>query len=151
MKIEEFIWPKSNNLTVLENLFSDNFTYFEINFKRWVGTDSKGNAWKSDKAINTALNKANLTIALVNTYYDFEDFSNPVKTYFDDKFYYEFVAGFEKGADIFIRQNSVEQKDNIFRYTPKGDESNFIRNKLNLLNVWTLDNSFIYIFKIVYS
>ena len=78
-----------------------------------------------------------MTIAIVNTYYDFDDFSNPVKTYFDDKFSYDFVAGFEKETDIYIRQNSVEQKDNIFRYTPKGDESNFIGNKRLLNFVYT--------------
>ena len=133
MKIEKYIWPKSNNLIVLGNKFSENFTYFEINFKRWVGTDSKGNAWQTDTDINADLNKASLTIALVNTYYDFDDYSNPVKTYFDDKIYYEFVANYEKGVDIYIRQNSVEQKDNIFRYTPKGDESNFISNIFKLL------------------
>ena len=132
MKINEYIWPKSNDLTVLGNSFSDNFTYFEINFKRWVGKDSKGNTWKSDKVINETLNNISLTIALVNTYYEFEDFDNPVKTYFDDKFYYNFVAGYSKTSDIYIRQNSVEQKDNIFRYSPKGDESSFIRNKLNI-------------------
>ena len=132
MKIEKYIWPKSNNLTVLGNKFSENFTYFEINFKRCVN-DSNFNNWKSNDEINAALNKASLTIALVNTYYDFDDFSNPVKTYFDDKIYYEFVANYEKGVDIYIRQNSVEQKDNIFRYTPKGDESNFISNIFKLL------------------
>ena len=130
MKIEKYIWPKSNNLTVLGNTFSDNFTYFEINFKRCVN-DSNFNNWKSNDDIDKALNKASLKIALVNTYYDFDDFSNPVKTYFDDKIYYEFVANYEKGVDIYIRQNSVEQKDNIFRYTPKGDESNFISKILN--------------------
>ena len=65
---------------------------------------------------------------LINTYYDFDNYTNPVKTYIDDKFYYNFVANYEKQTDIYIRQNSIEQKDTIFRYTPKGDESNFISN-----------------------
>ena len=65
-------------------------------------------------------------MVVINTYYNFDDYNNPVKTYFDDQFYYDFVAGYEKDADVYVRQESVEQKDSFFRYTPKGDESNFI-------------------------
>ena len=108
------------------NGYANNYTFFEISFDRWQGTDSYGNDCKSDSEIDDALNKAALTMAVVNTYYDFDNYTSPVQSYFDDQFYYNFVAGFEKGTDVYIRQNSVEQKDSFFRYTPSGDESNFI-------------------------
>ena len=114
------------------NNFSDNFTYFEISFSRWVGSDSKGNACKSNSDIDEALNNAALSMAVINTYYDFDDYNSPVKTYFDDQFYYDFVSGFEKETDIYVRQASVEQKDSFFRYSPGGDESNFISKKILL-------------------
>ena len=119
---------------LLGNNYSDNFTYFEISFSRWVGQDSKGNDCQSDADINAALDKASLAMAVVNTYYDFDDYNSPVKTYFDDQFYYDFVSGFEKETDVYVSQSSVEQKDSYFRYAPKGDESNFI-SKLALLKI----------------
>ena len=119
---------------LLGNNYSDNFTYFEISFSRWVGQDSKGNVCKSSTDIDNALNKASLAMAVVNTYYDFDDYNTPVKTYFDDQFYYDFVAEYEKEADVYVSQSSVEQKDSYFRYAPKGVESNFI-SKLVLLNI----------------
>ena len=112
------------------NNYADNFTYFEVSFKRWQGEDSKGNDCKSDSQIDEALNKASLAMAVINTYYDFDNYTSPVQTYFDDQFFYDFVAGFEKETDVYVRQNSVEQKDSFFRYTPNGDESNFISKKL---------------------
>ena len=66
----------------------------------------------------------------MNTYYNFDNYTAPVQTYFDDQFYYEFVDGFNKESTVYIRQNGVEQKDSFYRYTPKGDESNFISNTI---------------------
>ena len=129
MKIKTYICPKSNDLTLLGNQFSDSFSYFQISFKKCDGTDALGNPCKSDTEITNALNSAALSMAMVNTYYDFDDYAEPVKTYFDDQFYYNFVSDFEKKMDIFVRQNSVEQKDSIYRYTAKGDESNFISKR----------------------
>ena len=77
-------------------------------------------------------------MAMVNTYYDFDDYNEPVKTYFDDQFYYDFVADFEKQIEIYVRQNSVEQKDNIYRYTSNGDESDFISMSFQFIFSWTL-------------
>ena len=131
MGIENYICPKSTDLYLLGNNFADNFTYFEISFSRWDGTDSKGNDCHSDEDIDAALDKASLSMAVVNTYYDFDDYSSPVKTYFDDQFYYYFTAGYEKETDVYVRQETVEQKDSFFRYSPNGDESNFISNLIN--------------------
>ena len=88
-----------------------------------------GNLCKSDTEITNALNSTALQMGMVNTYYDFDDYEEPVKTYFNNQFYYNFVSDFEKKMDIFVRQNSVEQKDSIYRYTAKGDESNFISKR----------------------
>ena len=77
-------------------------TFFQLSFIKCSGTDSKGNVWKSESVINTALDTAALKVAMVNTYYDFDDYSNPIKTYLDDSYYYEFVSGYQKNADIYI-------------------------------------------------
>ena len=111
---------------MLGNKFSDSLTYFELKFRRCSGTDSKGNVCKSDSVIDTELNKATLAIAAVNTYYDFEDYNSPIKTYLDDRFYYDFLAGYNKENTIYIQENTSEQKDAFFRYTPDGSKNSFI-------------------------
>ena len=89
------------------NYFSDNQSYFEITFKKWSGTDSFGNTCHTDTEIIAALNKAALSMAMVNTYYDFDDYNEPVKTYFDDQFYYDFVADFEKKTNWNLCQTEL--------------------------------------------
>ena len=126
MGITSYYCPTSVDLNLQGNNFADNLSYFELIFTKWSGTDSKGNACQSDSAINTALDSSSLAIAMVNTYYDFDDYNSPVKTYLDDRFYYDFIGGYYKEADIYIQENSVEQKDSFFRYSPSGDESSFI-------------------------
>ena len=59
-------------------------------------TDSKGNAWKSDNDIKKAIVKSNLATILVNSYFDGDDFSNPIKDYLDDRIYDFGVDGMQK-------------------------------------------------------
>ena len=113
-------------MSVLGNKFSDSLTYFELKFSRCSGTDSKGNVCKSDSVIDTELNKVSLAIAVVNTYYDFDDYSSPIKTYLDDRFHYNFLGGYDVENTIYIQENTSEQKDAFFRYTPDGSENRFI-------------------------
>ena len=65
MKITDYICPKSMDLYVQGNNYSNNYTYFEISFKKCSGTDSKGNSCQDDKDITKALNEASITIAIV--------------------------------------------------------------------------------------
>mmetsp|Transcript_43535 Transcript_43535/g.51243 ORF Transcript_43535/g.51243 Transcript_43535/m.51243 type:complete len:220 (-) Transcript_43535:172-831(-) len=65
-------------------------------------------------------------MALVNTYFDFEDYSSPIKTYLDDQFTYDFVPNFNIESSVFLRKNAVETQDSIWHYTPDGDKNEFI-------------------------
>lgn len=121
------------------NYLSSNLTYFEVNFFKWAGADANGNLCKSDAEITTAINSAYVQLALVNTYYDFDDYSQPVKTYFDDQIYLDLIYDFHKKNEVFVRESSVEQLDSFFRYSPNGDQSSFI-SKSTLLRLLFLKN-----------
>ena len=56
-------------------------SYFELQFNRWSGTDPKGNPCKSSQVIDAAIDSSSIGIAMVNTYFDFDDYSSPIKTY----------------------------------------------------------------------
>ena len=126
MNINSYYWPESNDLYVLANSFADNFTYFEFTITRWSGTDSKGNPWKSDTEIDAAIDSSEIQLAMINNYFDFDDYNKSIKSYLDDQFYYPLTSGFSKFADINIRQNTGEQKDSLFRYQSTGSRFSFI-------------------------
>ena len=108
------------------NSFADNFTFFELLITRWSGTDSKGNTWKSDAEIDKAIDSTYIQLAMINSYFDFDDYNKPIKSFLDDQFFYPLTSGFTKNANMYIRQNTAEQKDSLFRYQPSGTQSSFI-------------------------
>ena len=63
---------------------------------------------------------------MLKNYFDFEDYNQPIKSYLDDSIYYFLMSGFSKRVDLYVRQNSVENVDSIFRYQPGGSEDSFI-------------------------
>ena len=93
---------------------------------RWSGTDSKGNPWKSDTEIDAAIDSTYIQLAMINSYFDFDYYNKPIKSFLDDQFYYHLTSGFTKNANMYIRQNTAEQKDSLFRYQPSGTQSSFI-------------------------
>ena len=61
------------------------------------------------------------------TYYDFDDYEDPIKHYIDTKIYFNLISGFTKQADIYVQQNYAEQSDSIFQFQPSAIENSFIK------------------------
>jgi hypothetical protein len=49
----------------------------------------------------------------MNSYVDFEDYANPIKTYFDDRHSYKGVPAFTKRIKLYAKENLAEFSDNI--------------------------------------
>ena len=52
-------------------------------------------------------------MATMNTYFDFQDFSNPVHYYIDNTFFWAIVPGLTKKSDIYIKRSFVTLTDDI--------------------------------------
>ena len=70
------------------------------------------------------------------SYFDFDDYENPIKHYIDTKIYFKLVSGFTKQADIYVQQNQAEQSDSIFQFQPSTTESNFINVETYVPNLY---------------
>ena len=81
---------------------------------------------KTDSEIATALSKSYIQMAFVNTYFDVEDYSHPIKDFLDDSIYDYLVSGYTKQISTFVKQNTISLKDTIYRYSPDGTEDSFI-------------------------
>ena len=102
------------------NLYPDNHTYFELVIYRWY----EGN-WKDDSTINTAISSAYLQLALVNTYFDFEDYANPVHSFLDDRFIFD-TRIWKRKHCLYIRENESEIEEKIVRYSDDAVTDSFI-------------------------
>ena len=56
-----------------------------------------------------------LSLIMINSYVDFDDYDNVVKTYNDEKFFFKLRKGLTKEPDIFIRKNYVTLNDEFFQ------------------------------------
>ena len=72
--------PVDKNYKLAGNYLSNNFQYIGISLKSCSGTN-----WKPTALINALIPGITASIAIVNSYLDFNDYSNPVKSYFDDR------------------------------------------------------------------
>ena len=52
-------------------------------------------------------------MSVVNQYFDFDDYDNPVNEFIDSQFYWDIAPGFRKKTDIFIRKNEAELEDDV--------------------------------------
>ena len=100
--------PTSTNFEVLGNVFSSSRSYFEIDVSRCVNDTIPDVICKTDTEIDQIIDEFSLGITLVNTYYDFDDYDEPVKTYLDDKYFYSTLSAYTKEVDVYIRENEVE-------------------------------------------
>ena len=124
--IDDYLCPENNNFFVQGNSIANSYSFFDINITRWVNDTESDLIWGDEEEIDDILTDIELNIALVNSYFDFEDYDNPVKTYLDDRFRYNLVNSLEKFVVISLQENEAETKDNYFQYSPEGDNHNYV-------------------------
>lgn len=64
--------------TLTGNFYSKNFTYVQVKFNK-----CKENC-ASQEEIKAFLDPLKFNVAFVNSYFDFSDYSNPIKSFIDD-------------------------------------------------------------------
>ena len=71
----------------------------------------------------------------MNTFFNFDDYTNPIKTYIDGRFTFDLLPGYVKRNDVFIqsvlynkfnRKNGAEVQDSYFAYQPGGTQKEFV-------------------------
>lgn len=53
--------------------------------------------------IRAAIYAGRLNLAIINKIYDLEDYVNPIKVSFDDRFSYRVAQGFTKVVNIYVK------------------------------------------------
>mmetsp|Transcript_6199 Transcript_6199/g.5324 ORF Transcript_6199/g.5324 Transcript_6199/m.5324 type:complete len:222 (+) Transcript_6199:475-1140(+) len=61
-----------------------------------------------------------MTVYVVNSYFDAEDYNDPIKTYIDDRFIYSLIPGYTKLSSIYIQKNEIEDQTSYLAYKPGG-------------------------------
>ncbi|CAI2384266.1 unnamed protein product [Moneuplotes crassus] len=125
LKLSEFYCPDSRNFSVLGNILSETVSYFSFRITRCNNATSTVTC-QSNTTINSILKKVQIRVYIVNTYFDFEDYDNPIKTYLDGRFLYDIMPGFSQNIGIRLQKNEAEIQDDYLAFAPGGDSKEFI-------------------------
>ncbi|CAI2386664.1 unnamed protein product [Moneuplotes crassus] len=119
--INDFYCPTTSDFVIQGNAISKDFTNFELNVK--YCTDEWPTACPSD--LNDKINNLIVRVPFVNSYFDFDDYKNPVKTYIDGRFDLYMIDTLYQQQNAFIQVNEAEIQDSYFAYQPGGSNKEF--------------------------
>lgn len=78
------------------NSLSEDFLYLEFNVLKCTGVGCPTD-------MNSVMSKLRIEIPFTNTYFDFEDYEDPVHTYIDGRLTIDVLPGYRKSNDLFIQ------------------------------------------------
>ncbi|CAI2384546.1 unnamed protein product [Moneuplotes crassus] len=133
LKLSEFYCPDSRNLSVLGNILSETVSYFSFSIARQeydvisrCNNATSAVTCQSNTTIDSIMSKVQIRLYVVNTYFDFEDYDNPIKTYLDDRFLFYLIPGFSLNIGVRLQKNEAEIQDDYFAFAPGGNNKEFI-------------------------
>ncbi|CAI2374574.1 unnamed protein product [Moneuplotes crassus] len=134
--INEYYCPQSRDFKMQGNVLSDAYQYFEVNINRCDNATSSVTCFSSI-LINQQIEELEIGVYVVNSYFDFDDYNSPIKTYIDDRFFYYVVPDRTLTSNVYVQKNEIETQDNYFAYKPGGKKSDIyeIRRIDNRLSV----------------
>ena len=94
------------------NYGSETFYYLSIRIQK-CNNSTSNNTCATDLEIQTYLEAARVSIVIYNSYVDFDDYENPVKTFYDDRHSYEIMTTKTKVIRGYIKKNYVELMDSL--------------------------------------
>ena len=114
IKLSKSVCPKTNDYYISSNYLGDQTSILEILIKKWENTTENNNHWKDDSEINEKMNKHWVQIFVLSTYFDYDDFDNPLKTFVDDQDAYGMNNQLSSYLEIKVQQNKAYLSDNLF-------------------------------------
>ena len=125
--ITSYLCPKLSDVQLLGNLYSSYMKYISIKISKWNGTTSSGVPCKMQYEINDYIDTYSPKIIVSQSYYDFDDYKDPIKHYIDTKMLFKLISEFTIESNIYVQENHAEQRDSIFQFQPSAIENSFIK------------------------
>ena len=103
-----YVWPKNTDFFIRANFNSDNFEVVQITVAKCAGSN-----WKSASEIEAVMNTHNIDLALISSYFDFDDYDNPIHYYLQDMNVFTLVSTLGLKTQYQVRQNQATENDDI--------------------------------------
>ena len=108
LNIEDYLCPMTYDFELLGNDFSDSYSFFSVEAVRWVNGTYDGLTCKTDAEIDEVINTLTIDMTMVNSFFDFDNYDDPVQSFLDDRYFFSTISDYTKEASIYIRNNEYE-------------------------------------------
>ena len=107
--LSTYVCPKNTDFFIRANFNSDNYEVIQITIEKWSGSNCK-----SDTEINSVINKNYIEIALISSYFDFDDYENPIHYYLQDMNLFNLIPTLGLQVQYQAKQNQAVMNDDFF-------------------------------------
>ena len=123
-----YIWPKNTDFFIRANLNSDNYEIVQINVAKCTGSN-----WKSSSEIEAVISTHSIDLALISSYFDFDDYDNPIHYYLQDMNVFSLLPTLGLKAQYQVRRNVATKNDDII-FGSQGTS-----NEISFYTVYNID------------
>ncbi|CAI2380995.1 unnamed protein product [Moneuplotes crassus] len=108
-KIDKYVCVKPTNYVISGNWYTDVLKNLRITVEKCT-TLVRDDCAEED-TINSELGGYWFDVVMIDSYFDRKSFSNPIKSYLTQKYFYTLEDGFFSNTDIFLRENILNMHD----------------------------------------
>ena len=112
--LSRYACPTSTDYYISSDYFASQFANLQVIVKRCINTTENGNHCKTDAEIEDKMNNSRMQAAIISTYFDYDDYENPIKTYLGPMDVISLIPGFTKSLEVRVQENEASTADNIF-------------------------------------
>lgn len=106
--LSTYYCPKDNDYYISSNFNSESFATLEIVIAKCAS------GCQTDAVIEGVINSHYIKLALINSYFDFDDYEDPIKTYLEDLNIITLLPSTTKSLVYDVQHNLAELKENLF-------------------------------------
>ena len=118
MSLDKHICPSNDDYYMVGDYNSKLFRDLEIYITPCNENNNEGVVWQPKEEIDRAIYNGYINIAITRSYFDFNDYENPVKTFLSESESFFMVEGITTWAGYYIQENTALRSDNLFYNEP---------------------------------
>ena len=112
--LEKYVWPTSKDCYISSDFYGDSHVAFEFEVRIWANSSENNNHWKPEDEIIQKMKDLYIQAAIISTYFDYDDYDTPVKTYLDDLDYSSLLVNYSNSIEVRVQTNTAYLYDNLF-------------------------------------
>ena len=118
LSLRTHLCPVEDDYYLVGDFNSKVFRHLEVFITPCKNDTVAGVTWKSQEEINNLINLGFINSAIIRSYFDFDDYENPVKTFLKEADNHYMVPNFTTWIEYFVQENTALTSDNILFSEP---------------------------------